>query len=212
MALVWTTRISQPSKAAASINMSRSNSYEELVPPAVPGSSHHSRHSSLEEVFRTSVARVAAPKSSSVKNIELPLHAESDATASGKGFHIGGDGITTAASPSIDAESISVRGVAEENASRPSDISTGDGRVSTRPQLAADEKARSEVHHADAPEQQATIIEPSALNGHPAKEAHEHLSSSVRPAEPAELMKGSSPSGSLVYFDLSQPSSQVTLS
>ena len=69
MAQLWTSRMSHPSKAAATISMSRSNSLEEIIPQTASAPSHHSRYPSLEQAFKESVASLSAPKSLSVKGL-----------------------------------------------------------------------------------------------------------------------------------------------
>lgn len=69
MAQLWTSRMSHPSKAAATISMSRSNSLEEIVPQTASAPSHNSQYPSLEQAFKESVASLSAPKSLSVKGL-----------------------------------------------------------------------------------------------------------------------------------------------
>lgn len=73
MSRVWTTRMSQPSKAAASINLSRSNSLEDVVPAS--GSSHHSQGHSLERAFQDSVVLLSSSRGATAKSISIPAAA-----------------------------------------------------------------------------------------------------------------------------------------
>ena len=68
--------MSQPAKAAASMNLSRSNSLEDSLPQPAPGSSHHSRAPSLERAFRDSVSLLSTSRNPTAKSISIPSPAD----------------------------------------------------------------------------------------------------------------------------------------